>query len=443
MTKTVQTSKKALHVGVVREGRFIEDRWFLGQQPITVGTAAKNTFAFPLSTLAATQPLFTHNKQGQLLLHFDENARGKITINNRDHELADTRKEGLAVPNAGFFEIPLTESMRGRVTLGEVSFVFNFAPAPPKPPTPKLPKEIRGTIWNITDHTFMSVLFISLAIHTCAVGAISRRDLPPEDTAMDVMEDRFAKLLIPEKPPEEEKPKEEEKVEDAPAEDKKEEKKEAKKEPPKDSAEHKAEVQKAVASKGLVHILGAVGTSGGALANVLAAGGGFTDDIGAALAGAGGVAIATEAGGGSRRGEGAAQAATLGGISTGGGGNVKMREKQDVAVHGSVSSDGEADVDSSTVDKDALGRFIKIRLRSVQGCYEAQLKRSPTLRGKLVIRFTIGTNGQVTEVNVDSDSMGSDEVASCVMRLIKTWHFPFKPDSDTTVSFPFLFAPAG
>jgi hypothetical protein len=443
MTKTHPRSAKALHVGVVREGRFIEDRWFQGEIHITVGTAEKNTFALPLSTLPSMLPLFMH-KQGKLLLQFDEKARGKLNYRGREMELADCRKQGLAVPHAGFFELPLGDEARGRITIGEVSFVFNFAPPPPVAPKPVLPKEARGTIWNVTDHTFASILLVSLVLHACAIAAISRRDLPPEDAAMEEIPDRFAKLLIPEKPPEVEQPKEEEKPAEEP-EEKKEDKKEAKKEePPKDSAEHKADVQKAVAQKGLVKILGSVGQGqGGALANVLAAGGGFSDDIGAALAGAGGVAIATEAGGGARRGEGAAQAASIGGIATSGGGNVKLREKQDVAVHGSVSSDGDAEVESDSVDKDALARFIKMRIGGIRNCYESQLKRSPNLRGKLVVRFTIGTLGQVIEVSIDSDTIGSDDVASCVMRQVKLWRFPFKPPSDTPVSFPFLFSPAG
>jgi TonB family protein len=88
-----------------------------------------------------------------------------------------------------------------------------------------------------------------------------------------------------------------------------------------------------------------------------------------------------------------------------------------------------------------VAKFIRLRLRSVQGCYEAQLKRSPTLRGKIVVRFTIGTRGQVVEATIDSDSMGNDAVASCVIRLVRTWRLPFTPESDTPVSFPFLFQP--
>lgn len=433
---------KTLHVGVIREGKFIAERYFPDGGAVTVGEGEKNTFRLPLSRLPATQPLFRH-KRGRPVLVVSPGMRGKVTVKGREVELHALQAAGLAQPAHGGLELPVDDQMRGRVSLGEVTFFFNLAAPPPEPPKPVLPKEARGTLWNVSDHTFLSVLALSLALHAGVVGAVSRRDLPHEDATIEEIPDRFAKLLVPDKPPEVEKPKEEEKPpEDAPPseEAKKDEKKEEK--PAKDSAEHKAEVQKTVAQKGLVKILGSVGSGGsGALANVLAAGGGFSDDIGAALAGAGGVAIATEAGGPTRKGEGAAQAASIGGLATTGGGNVKLREKQDVAVRGSVSAEGEAEVDSPTVDKEALGKFIRLRLRSIQGCYEAQLKRNPQLRGKIVLRFTIGTRGQVVEVSIDSDTMGNDEVASCVMRLVKAWRLPFTPEGDTPVSFPFLFQP--
>ena len=435
---TAAPPARALHIGVIREGRFIDDRYFAGPHAVTVGTGEKNTFALPLSTLPLSQPLFA-DRGGKTVLLFDEKARGKITLRGKELDLAEARKSAQA--QGGHFELALDTGAKGRVQLGEVTFVFNFAPAPPKAPAPVLPKEVRGSLWNVTDHTFMTILLISVAAHVGAIGAISRRELPPEDAAMEEIPDRFAKLLIPEKP--EEKPKEEEKPPEEAPPDPAETKEVKKEEPAKDSVEHKAEVQKAVAQKGLVKILGAVGQAGGgALANVLAQGGGFSDDIGAALAGAGGVAIATEAGGPSRKGEGAAQATGIGALATSGGGSgARLREKQDVAVRGSVSAEGDADVDSPTVDKEALGRFIKLRLRSIQGCYETQLKRNPNLRGKVVLRFTIGTRGQVVEVSIDSDTMGNDEIASCVMRLVKAWRLPFTPDTDTPVSFPFLFQP--
>ena len=428
-----KSPRKALHVGVIREGKFIDDRYFAdGAHAITVGEHEKNTFALPLSSLPASQLLFQRRGQGYALMLSAE-MRGVVELKDREVELPQQGKGDSA-------EILLGEECKGRVSLGQVTFVFNFAAPPPVPKRPELPKEARGTLWNVTDHTFAAVLALSLLLHGAAVAAILRRPLPPEETLMDEVPDRFAKLLIPDKPPEPEKPPEEEKKEEAAPEPEAKKEEAKKEEPAKDSAEHKAAVQKAVSQKGLIKILGSMGAgSGGALANVLSAGGGFSADIGAALAGAGGVAIASE-GGPARKGEGAAQATGIGGLATSGGGHVSMKEKSDVVVHGSVSAE-DAEVDSPTVDKAALSRFINLRKGSIQGCYEQQLKRSPSLHGKLVVRFTIGTRGQIVEVSIDQDTLGSDELASCITRLVKAWRLPFTPDADTTVTFPFLFHP--
>ena len=79
---------RALHIGVIREGRFIDDRYFAAPHLVSVGTGERNTFALPLSTLAATQPLFA-DKGGKTVLFFDEKARGKVTVRGREMDLAE------------------------------------------------------------------------------------------------------------------------------------------------------------------------------------------------------------------------------------------------------------------------------------------------------------------------------------------------------------------
>jgi TonB family protein len=79
----------------------------------------------------------------------------------------------------------------------------------------------------------------------------------------------------------------------------------------------------------------------------------------------------------------------------------------------------------------------------VQSCYERELKLSPSLHGKVVVRFTIRTNGRVGDAGIDSSTMRSEEVSNCIVRLVRTWSFPFRPAQDTTVSFPFVFQPGG
>ncbi len=105
--------------------------------------------------------------------------------------------------------------------------------------------------------------------------------------------------------------------------------------------------------------------------------------------------------------------------------------------------DAAPDVESSDVDRAALARYVRSRLKSIQSCYEKELKRNPNLKGKVVVRFVIKPSGRAGEVEIEENTLGSEAVGSCIRTTIRNWAFPFKPDSDTAVSYPFVFSPAG
>lgn len=98
---------------------------------------------------------------------------------------------------------------------------------------------------------------------------------------------------------------------------------------------------------------------------------------------------------------------------------------------------------SGSVDKEMLGQFIRGRLSSVQSCYERELKLAPSIRGKLVIGFTITPKGRVSQVAINSDTMHNENVSECVQHQVRSWNMPFHPAQDTPVSFPFVFQPGG
>jgi TonB family protein len=95
------------------------------------------------------------------------------------------------------------------------------------------------------------------------------------------------------------------------------------------------------------------------------------------------------------------------------------------------------------VNREQLASFVRARKGAITQCYERELKRNPTLKGRVVVRFTIGTNGRATDVEIDETTIGNDAVTNCIRTIIKGWSFPFKPASEVPCSFPFVFAPAG
>jgi TonB family protein len=94
------------------------------------------------------------------------------------------------------------------------------------------------------------------------------------------------------------------------------------------------------------------------------------------------------------------------------------------------------------LDKDIVKREVAKHKAAIGYCYEKQLTVDPNLEGTVTLAFTIGMDGQMVSVNVQSSTIGSKEVDSCVRQEALTWKFP--PSSGRTkVTYPFQFHVSG
>lgn len=77
----------------------------------------------------------------------------------------------------------------------------------------------------------------------------------------------------------------------------------------------------------------------------------------------------------------------------------------------------------------------------IQYCYGNELKREPTLRGKLIVAMTVSASGEVTEATVVQNSTGSARLSQCALSQIRDWRFPAIAQGITTFQAPFVFTP--
>jgi TonB family protein len=441
---SASTPQKILRVALVQGHKITEERHFKRRHDITIGQDSKNTFVIPASDLPDSVPVFEH-RGNQYHLVFGEGAEGRVRLGSSDVEFDALRSQGLAKKRGNVHVLPLPETARGTIRLGEVTLLFQFAPPPPEPRQTELPPSIKGSVWQSMDRLFFGILAASIFLHFSGATCIAMAPMPvEEELALDELPDRFAKVLIPVKPPEPEPVPDQQGGADAEA-DKSEKKDTARKDKPSggDAAAKKAALANKVASKGLLKILGSAGGGGGGAFEDVLGGGTGAGDIAAALAGAGGVGVATAdaLGAGGPKGGGAGTVAGIGDLGTSGGGSVNLGSKGDVRVEGRVR-DAAPEIDSADVDRDALARYVKARLKAIQNCYEKELKRNPSLKGKVMVRFTITRAGRTGDIEVEENTMGNEAVASCIRTVIRSWIFPFKPEDDVPVSYPFVFSPA-
>jgi outer membrane biosynthesis protein TonB len=99
------------------------------------------------------------------------------------------------------------------------------------------------------------------------------------------------------------------------------------------------------------------------------------------------------------------------------------------------------EADRTTVDADDLRSFMASRAGLLKACYERALRREPSLRGRLSLRFTILSDGAVDDVAVTRNELGAG-VARCVTSTVRGWRVPFRPAWPVTVEYPVVFTPS-
>ena len=92
------------------------------------------------------------------------------------------------------------------------------------------------------------------------------------------------------------------------------------------------------------------------------------------------------------------------------------------------------------LDRDVIASYIKTQLGQILYCYERQLSANKDLFGKIAVRFTIGSSGQVEAQNIGDSTLKNATVEGCILNKVAQWKFP-APQGGTkvNVTYPFLF----
>lgn len=198
--------------------------------------------------------------------------------------------------------------------------------------------------------------------------------------------------------------------------------------------------------------LAALGLKGpdGAVSNVLGPGG-LGSGINNALGGLRGASMgdAGGAGGLGSRGTGAGgggNALGIGGLGSGTGRGSGGRGGIDLGGRGKGMTRVQPGkvIHKGSLSREEIQRVISRVMNQIKFCYERELNKNPNLEGKLVASWVISGAGDVASANAAQNTMGSQPVEQCVMRIIKRLKFPQpKGGGQVFVTYPFVFSPSG
>lgn len=132
------------------------------------------------------------------------------------------------------------------------------------------------------------------------------------------------------------------------------------------------------------------------------------------------------------------------------GGRVAAPSGRETSEIESSVEDIEAPSQSAQQRQDQQGRSIEsIQLAfdqkktTLYQDYKRQLRRNPTLEGKIIFEITIEPTGRVSNVTIVSSSLNSPRLEDKLIRRIRTMDFGEKTDAETTtVNYPITFVPS-
>jgi len=108
-------------------------------------------------------------------------------------------------------------------------------------------------------------------------------------------------------------------------------------------------------------------------------------------------------------------------------GDLHLESPADIKGRGSRSANRSAE---------AIHGILIGHVKAVQYCYERELKRSPSLKGKITVRITVSPDGSVKNAEIISSSINNSRVERCILARIRLWKdFPAIEDADGDVSF--------
>jgi hypothetical protein len=420
-----------LRLGVLQNGRLLEERLVPAGSEVSVGTSHRCTVVLAGDEVGRQWRLFAR----QRLLRLAPGMEARIAV-------ASVVRSVAADPAGGTRVVPLLPSTRGRITVGDLTILFQLQAPPPVRPRPRLPASVRGSLRDRIDRWFGAIALVSLVCHVALVLYLRAVDWPRAVDAAAVPErwvhdpPALRRRLPPapaQAPPASVRPMRAEA---------------SRRPPPRETTEdRRRRLVEQVKRLGLLNIVGALGPPTH-VANLLRAGevdreqeevlrdlGGVTTASAEMLRG---LTLRDTAPTGRVARVGDLRALDVGDIATAVdvGPARERRIEPVVRVEAPEVADGTAD-DSAVA---AIAREIRARMSAVRGCYERALRRNPQLGGKLTLRIAISPAGTVTAVDVDDETGGDSELGTCLRALLLRWRFA-APGGALEISFPFVFQP--
>lgn len=438
--------QRILRIGVLLGGKIVEERLIRERVPVSIGQSMKNTFSIPVEGLPLELTLFAID-QGKYYLRFTAKMDGRLSDGGNVATLDQLR--GKAQQVGEYFQTPLGEGSRGKLSLGDLTILFQFVTEPPRQPRPMLPASVRGTLADRIDPRLAVIIGASILFHFSFMIIALFMDVDTGDSIADraynmtfKQEEYTTQLEEPKPVPVPDKGSAGSDAGSAKAPEKKPvqappmpptQKPDNK--PAGDGRDSKDDVKrKEDTALAFADAMTSDSTNGKQKGDTNSRR--PVADLGAQVQDAKDsgkqVAVGNNGNGRGSRGNGDARIGNGKGPDTGGTGTVQETgggKGPESGPSGRISVSDRKAFDDSTLTPDVvLNKIMNFYMAGLKRCYKEYLKKDASARGKVSLQFTVNTTGRLTNPQA---SGVADEVSSCIRGQMGTWTFPVPKEKDS------------
>ncbi len=432
-----QQRQRILRIGVLLGGKIVEERLIRERTAVSIGQSMKNTFSIPVEGLPLEFTLFAMD-QGRYYLRFLGKMDGRVSDSSGQVHTLDALKGRGAQQVGEYWQVPLSESSRGKLSFGDLSILFQFVTEPPRQPKAMLPASVRGTIADRIDPRLAVILGISILLHFSVVIWAYVKDLPVDRT----MAERAYNLTFKQdtyivEPPVDQPPVKTDagsaagsaapvaKPEPKPRPDSSPDPK-----PGGAASDNRTTAQMEDEARAIADFMTGEGTNGTTASDLAnrRPGGDIGQQIKALSDSGKQVTTIGDGRGGSRDGgrvTGTGSGTGInapGQIASAGGG------KADEQPKGRISVSDKQTFDDSTLTADlVLQKIQSAYMAGLKRCYKTYLAKDASARGKVTLTLTVNETGRTTA----SGAKGfASDVDACIEGLMGNWRFAVPKDKD-------------
>jgi len=95
-------------------------------------------------------------------------------------------------------------------------------------------------------------------------------------------------------------------------------------------------------------------------------------------------------------------------------------------------------VAAPTIDNARAQAVFGEHATDVQRCHQRAKIDNSDIRGKVTMKISISTSGQVTATNIDASTLHSSSLEACIAGAVRTWTFPAAVGGTATISHVFV-----